>query len=279
MHPATHAVRRLREEALTRGIALTLQNPQLCRVSWPPVATTPHFDLTLNRIASVEGDAFLETLMRWPVWGRQVNAWEIRQKLWDKSRQALWMSERDWPALPFFVHRGPLTTQDAAWRRFADAHASGKGWVLKMNRGQRGVGVHFLASEGELMGWLETLRRMGDQDFLVQPWLPVEKEYRVTLLGQRVWGVLERKGMGLAANFAQGGEARELTKAHWPVELTSLIQRMTQGPVADLLSIDILMSPETLVVSDINTTPGFEQLEAVTGRNLAADLWAHLIQT
>jgi glutathione synthase/RimK-type ligase-like ATP-grasp enzyme len=210
--------------------------------------------------------------MNWPVWGQQVNAWEIRQTLWDKTRQSLWMAQQRWPLLPFFTHRGSLTAEDPACRAFHDQHLTADGWVLKMNRGQRGVGVHFLQTEAELLSWCETLWRMGDQDFLIQPRVAQGPEYRLTLLGQKVWAVLERSSDKAVANFAQGGEARELPLADWSPELRSLIDRITAHPVAHVLSLDVLVSAQGLVISDINTVPGFEQLEAVTGRNFARDL-------
>lgn len=255
-------------------------SPRECRVQWPLQESTPRFDLTLNRIANVEEESFTNTLMNWPVWGRQVNAWEIRQKLWDKTRQTLWMAEQGWASLPFFAHRGPLTTEDPSWQNFAKRYATPFGWVLKMNRGQRGVGVHFLKTENELFSWLETLWRMGDQDFFVQPRVPQGPEYRITILGQKVWAVLERSAVPEArANFAQGGEAHELSFNQWSPELKRLIDQITARPVADVLSLDVLLSAEGPVISDINTVPGFEQLETVTGRNFAADLWKHLLNS
>jgi glutathione synthase/RimK-type ligase-like ATP-grasp enzyme len=217
--------------------------------------------------------------MNWPVWGQQVNAWEIRQTLWDKTRQSLWMAQQQWPLLPFFTHRGSLSAEDPAWRAFHDQHLTPDGWVLKMNRGQRGVGVHFLKTEMELLSWCETLWRMGDQDFLIQPRVAQGPEYRITLLGQKVWAVLKRSSDKAVANFAQGGEARELLFTEWPFELKRLIDQITARPVAQVLSLDILMSAHGPVISDINTVPGFEQLEAVTGRNFAGDLLKGLLNS
>lgn len=230
-------------------------------------------------MASIADESFAKTLMNWPVWGRQANAWEIRQALWDKTRQSLWMSQHDWPALPFFTHRGQLTAEDPTWRAFQSQHQTSDGWVLKMNRGQRGVGVHFLKAENELLSWLETLWRMGDQDFFVQPRVPQGPEYRITLLGQKVWAVLERSSDQAVANFAQGGSARELSFTQWPMKLKPIIEQVTAQPVADVLSLDVLLSAQGPVISDINTVPGFEQLEAVTGRNFAGDLLKDLLNT
>jgi hypothetical protein len=274
-HPNNHASRRL----LAELPSLQVLSPYECRVHWPLHDFTPRFDLTLNRIASIEDESFMKSLMNWPVWGQQVNAWEIRQTLWDKTRQSLWMAQQQWPLLPFFTHRGTLSAEDPAWRAFHDQHLTPDGWVLKMNRGQRGVGVHFLKTEMELLSWCETLWRMGDQDFLIQPRVAQGPEYRITLLGQKVWAVLKRSSDKAVANFAQGGEARELLFTEWPFELKRLIDQITARPVAQVLSLDILMSAHGPVISDINTVPGFEQLEAVTGRNFAGDLLKGLLNS
>lgn len=274
-HPGNHACQRLLAELPTLQVIV----PETCRIQWPLLDATPRFDLTFNRIASVASESFTTTLMNWPVWGRQVNTWEIRQTLWDKTRQSLWMAQESWPALPFFTHRGQLERTDAGWRAFHDQHKTSEGWVLKMNRGQRGVGVHFLKTESELLAWLETLWRMGDQDFFVQPRVPQGPEYRITLLGQKVWAVLERSSHEARANYAQGGEARELPHQEWPAELRPLIERITARPVADVLSLDVLLSAQGPVISDINSVPGFQQLESVTGRNFAGDLIRGLLNS
>jgi glutathione synthase/RimK-type ligase-like ATP-grasp enzyme len=98
-------------------------------------------------------------------------------------------------------------------------------------------------------------------------------------LGQKVWAVLERSSEQAVANFAQGGSAREIPVSKWTPGLKHLIDQITGRPVADVLSLDVLMSAHGPVVSDINTVPGFEQLEAVTGRNFAGDLRKVLLNT
>jgi hypothetical protein len=274
LHPTGHAARRLLSEASELRLEVETLNPFEQKISWP-LDGQRKFTKTLNRISSVEGSEYLSTLMRLPLWGRQYNPWSLREALWDKSRQAIWLSEHQLPSVPFFAGRGPIRADEANWREFAKAHQQESGWVLKMNRGQRGVGVHFIASTNELMEWLETFWRLSDQDFIVQPhWQPLA-EYRLTVLGNKVWAILQRSGTG-KANFAQGGEASELSLKSAPLEVQRVVEVLITLP-ADYLSIDLLQGPRGLVINDVNTTPGLEQLEAVTGRNFAQDLWKTLI--
>lgn len=272
--PGTFSNLRLSEEAQKIGELVRI-DPLSVRIAWPGAVEA--FDLTLNRVASVEADTFLWTLMELPSWGRQSNPWEIRKRLWDKTRQALWLSSQGLPFVPFFAHRRALLETDLRWQQFARDHATAHGWVLKVNRGMRGIGVHFFAHTTELFQWLETLYRLGDQDFLIQPRLAPGPEYRVTFIGSRPWAILERAAMGGAANFAQGGTARELKAI--PEDVRRLIEQLSAKPMAELVSLDILMGNSGPVISDVNLVPGFEQLEAVTGRNLARDYLAHLLDS
>jgi hypothetical protein len=273
-HPQTYSNQSLLTAAQKYGGAEVL-DPLEQRISWPLTQHT--YDKTINRVSSVEADNFVWTLLQEPRWGQQYNAWKIRQELWDKSRQALWMSQRDLPAIPFFMHRRALLESDPHWQKFSEQHLTAHGWVLKMNRGMRGVGVHFFSKTNEMFHWLETLHRLNDQDFIIQPRLAPGPEFRLTLIGQQPWALLERRGVSGVANFAQGGVATELKT--YPQELRVLIDLLTINPIADLLSLDILMSSNGPVISDINTVPGFEQLDQVTGRSLARDFMSHVFQS
>jgi hypothetical protein len=269
--PQTYSNKSLLKAAHKHG-SVEMLNPLDQRISWP--SHQHSFDKTLNRVSSVEADNFIWTLMQETRWGEQFNAWEIRQELWDKSRQALWLSKHDLPGIPFFMHRGTLLESDPNWQHFSIQHKTSHGWVLKMNRGMRGVGVHFFSDAGDLFHWLETLHRLNDQDFIIQPRLAPGPEYRITLLGLEPWALLERRGGSGVANFAQGGVATELTS--YPEDLKPLIDKLTAKPIADLLSIDILIDSHGPVISDINTVPGFEQLDQVTGGSLASDFLAYI---
>lgn len=263
-HPEVHASRRLREEILRLQLPLTVLNPlQLSFTS----TDAEKFDLTLNRFSAVDDkDGFIQSLTQSSQWGRQVNSADVRLKFWDKTRQKVWLMQNGLPALAFWSHRGEL--DDKRWRQFSEHH-QGAGWVLKVNRGQKGIGVHFIDSEAELLGWFETLWRLGDQDFVVEPKLQLDREYRLTILAQKPWALLERKGF--KGNFHQGGQAQELKVNEVSRLLRELVERMCLIP-ADYLSIDILEARESLYISDLNTAPGFEQLETITGRNFAANL-------
>jgi glutathione synthase/RimK-type ligase-like ATP-grasp enzyme len=262
-HPHNFAGKRLQEEL--KGQCEVLR-PQDLRWSWPPV-NSKTYDVTFNRLSTVESGAFERALGALPCWGRQVNPWELRLALWDKAHQAMWLAKKGVQAVPSFMVRGELTSDDASWCAFKEQHAQQE-WVLKFNRGQRGVGVHFLKDENELLAWLETLRRMGDQDFLVQPRLQKGYEGRLVVLDGQPWAWLERSGQE-RANFAQGGSAKEVPWTQAPAAVKEIAEKLSMPHT--VLAVDLWVG-DSIHVMDVNTVPGVEQLEAVTGRNFTKEL-------
>lgn len=267
-HPQQFTQQRFVTEARALGFELSVLRPTDICWQWPNKLSK--FDVTFNRLSVVDSTAFELSLGGLPTWGVQVNPWELRLKLWDKSRQVLWLAEQGLAPAPTFMHKGHITSEDPQWRAFAQEHDDSKGWVLKFNRGQRGVGVNFLADEAALFGWLETLSRMGDQDFIIQPRLDNTQEYRITLLNGRPWALLKRDGG--RANFAQGGTAEEVPLKDWPKEIQQIIDVLGRVGAGTYLAIDVLLTAKGARILDVNSCPGVEQLELVTKRNFTRDL-------
>ncbi len=266
-HPDSFASKRLLQELAAREVSCEVRRPEEIRWRLPWDGET--FDLTFNRLSAVESGEYERALARLPCWGRQVNPWELREALWDKAHQALWLAARGEQPVASFMHRGLLRPDDPAWQAFR-RHAAGEGWVLKFNRGQRGVGVHQVADEASLFQWLETLHRMGDQDFIVQPRLAAGGEWRLTLLDGEPWALLRRTaGLYGRGNFAQGGVASEVSWSQAPAPLRELPAKLGVGGAA--LALDLWLGPTGVQILDVNTVPGVEQLESVTGRNFSGD--------
>ena len=267
-HPQLFTQQRLLAECRSLKLDVEVVTPDKFCWVWPN--NLGHYDFTFNRLSSVESGAFEFSLSSMPVWGKQINSWEFRQKLWDKARQIIWLSELDIQAPTSFMMKGSLYPDHPSWKKFVKDHSSQLGWVLKFNRGQKGVGVNFVETEAALIDWMNTLYRMGDQDFLIQPRLAQSEEYRLTLLGGKPWCLLRREGA--KGNFAQGGKATELEVKLWPKEIIHLIDKLSFLDESSYLALDILLIEQTPYVLDVNTMPGVEQLEQVSGRNFVKDL-------
>lgn len=261
LHTSNYASRRLAEEAAQKSLSLEIIDPQSLVVSHAPKAC---FDLTLNRISVVEMNEFYSALLQQSCWGRQINSLELKLQWRDKAHQLLWLSKNGLKIIPFFCLRGKPEKFQGELQAFLSHHQE---WVLKMNRGQRGVGVHLLSSTAELEGWLETLWRMRDQDFLIQPRLKVRHEWRVSLIGSEFVCVLKR-GANLGKANAHTDQEVAWVK-DLPHELRKLVEDFKRAAKFDYLALDILEDADGLFINDLNTTMGFEQLEKITGYNIA----------
>lgn len=266
-HPQLYTHVRLKEELGKHG--LELQIPRVKELCWVWPNTSAKFDLTFNRLSAVESAPVERALAGSAQWGTQLNPWDLRQRLWDKASQAQWVSSLGLSPVPSLMYQGPLNLVQKTWSDFAQQHRSPLGWVLKFNRGQKGVGVNYLATDEALFSWLETLYRMGDQDFLIQPRLEHQGEYRLTVLNGKPWALLRREGA--KGNFAQGASAVEVPI---PSALRPLVEVLAGHTLGAYLCVDLLMSAQGPVILDVNSAPGVEQLEQVTGRNFLSDLVA-----
>ncbi|MCE3012388.1 MAG: hypothetical protein LW878_04910 [Proteobacteria bacterium] len=261
LHTSNFASRRLAEEAAQMSLSLQVIDPQTLTLSHAPRDV---FDLTLNRISVVEMNEFYSALLHQKGWGRQVNSLELKLQCRDKAHQLLWLSNNGFRIIPFLCLRGKPERFQGELQAFLSHHQE---WVLKMNRGQRGVGVHMLSSTAELEGWLESLWRMGDQDFLIQPRLKVRHEWRVSLIGSEFMCVLKRASREGKANAHAEQEVAWVKDP--PQELRDLLEGFKRAAKFDYLALDILEDGDGLFINDLNTTMGFEQLEKITGYNIA----------
>ncbi len=259
LHPSHYASRRLAEEATRLKLSLDVIDPSTLVLTHQPQV---RFDVTLNRLSVVEMNEFYSALLHQDCWGKQVNSLELKLRWRDKAHQLIWLAQNGFKTIPFMSIRGKPET--SGLQNFLSTHQE---WVLKMNRGQRGIGVHMLSSKAELLEWLETLWRMGDQDFIIQPKIKVMHEWRVSLIGREFMCVLKRSTSQGKANAHLNQEVEWVKEL--PTHLSLLIEKFKGSVGFDYLALDILEDESGLYLNDLNTTMGFEQLEKITGYNIA----------
>ncbi len=132
--------------------------------------------------------------------------------------------------------------------------------LIKPVRGQGGWGIRVMNKAT----FLEWEKATTDRSWIIQPYLENVKEFRLFFCGDEEI-LLERSG-GLAANFAQGGEAKLVET---PSELSELGEEVRMITGAQYGAIDFFEAPngEHLIL-EVNPVPGIEQLEKVTGQNI-----------
>lgn len=146
---------------------------------------------------------------------------------------------------------------------------SGPPLILKLLRGTQGTGVIFAESKASVESMLETIWSLGE-DIMIQRFVAESKgkDIRALVIGGEVCAAMRRIGAEgeFRSNIHRGGVGE-------PVKLTRAYERTAVRAAAAaglaLAGVDILESSQGPMVIEVNASPGFEGLEAATGKNVA----------
>ncbi len=186
----------------------------------------------------------------------------------NKDKQMLFFEQNKIPLIDTIVYRGVLNEKN--WGQIKKLSPKGK-FILKMNRGNQGIGVNLIESLPSLKSVLETFHAMRDQKFLIQPFVEHKKEWRVFVVRQEIIGVIERtisdSDFRGNSNRSSGKLIKKISK-----EIQEEILRAVQLSGLDYCGVDIMETSKGFLFLEINSVPGFEQMEELTGLNIAREL-------
>jgi glutathione synthase/RimK-type ligase-like ATP-grasp enzyme len=189
-----------------------------------------------------------------------------------KDQQSLFFLEHSLPSITALLYRGEKTLElEASIDKIARANKSER-FILKMSRGNQGIGVNIIESKQSLYSLLETFHAMKDQRFLIQPHIAHKKEWRFFITRTGIMACIERS---LNSADFRGNSKRSTGKIlkKIPLELQELTEKAFSKSGLDYAGVDILesMSGEYLIL-EVNAIPGFEQAEELSGKNIAREL-------
>jgi ribosomal protein S6--L-glutamate ligase len=141
--------------------------------------------------------------------------------------------------------------------------------ILKLIRGTQGVGVMLAEKVEQVESIIETVWNLG-QDILIQEFVKESegKDIRALVVGDRVVAAMRREAQvgEFRANIHRGSGATAL-KLPPPYERAALMATRVMG--LQVAGVDLLESRHGPKVMEINSSPGFEGLEAATGIDVA----------
>jgi glutathione synthase/RimK-type ligase-like ATP-grasp enzyme len=248
-NPNTYFLERLTGEV--GNDALVFFNP------WTD-AFFPKAEKYLVRTTGVYGSD-LDLLMLQSLDSRQiVNSLNSLRRFRSKSLQYSWFDDHDFPTAPWINLKGAsLLTIEKFFRLFPFA-------VVKPDIGQGGWGVDLFNWE-RFKGWWKKMQGK-DESYILQAFIGEATELRYFFIKDEFSLVLERKTKnGITANFKKSGEAFVSTLAN---EYRDIIERMIQASEAQYGAIDLLIKDGQLFILELNSVPGIEQLEKVSGENI-----------
>lgn len=189
-----------------------------------------------------------------------------------KDQQSLFFLEHSLPSIASLLYRGDKTEAlETAIDKIARINKSER-FILKMSRGNQGIGVNIIEGKQSLYSLLETFHAMKDQRFLVQPHMAHKKEWRFFITRAGILACIERS---LNSADFRGNSKRSNGKIlkKIPLELQDLAENAFSKSGLDYAGVDILesISGEYLIL-EVNAIPGFEQAEELSGKNIAREL-------
>jgi glutathione synthase/RimK-type ligase-like ATP-grasp enzyme len=267
----TYFARRFQEECHADGLGVQYINPFQSVIS--PLDIDPGRCFIMYRTSGVHMDDFdMEmTKVTYP----KADCWNPLSAIHltrTKMRQQRFFNKHGITNIPTLALRGRVDEEmmksiDEFAERFNPDHR----WIFKLNRGQQGIGLNLIEGRQALFSWLETFWAIKDQDFLIQPYIEAEAEYRCFFIkktNQTWW--LKRTSDGLKSNFAQGGGAEIVSIPPKTVE-EEVLKLITHSP-CEYGAVDILWTGTEAYILELNSQPGIEQLEGITQVNIMKKL-------
>lgn len=185
-----------------------------------------------------------------------------------KDKQTLFFSKNNLSAIKTVSYRGELT--DDNWEIISTLSEKEK-FIIKMNRGNQGIGVNLVNGVQSLKSLLETFKAIKDQRFIIQPFIQHKNEWRIFILKNEIIGIIERK---LKNDDFRGNSKRSIGK--YVKKISSGIQneilRGVQLSGLDYCGVDIIDDGHNFYFLEINPVPGFEQIETLSEINIAREL-------
>ncbi len=141
--------------------------------------------------------------------------------------------------------------------------------IMKLIQGTQGVGVLIASSMGEVQGMLDTLWKLG-QEILLQELIAESRgrDVRAFVLGGRVVAAMRRTARAgeFRSNIHRGGEGEAF---ELPREYDDAAVKAVRVIGLEVAGVDMLESRDGPKIMEVNASPGFEGLEAVTGEDIA----------
>jgi ribosomal protein S6--L-glutamate ligase len=148
--------------------------------------------------------------------------------------------------------------------------------VIKLNEGTQGAGVMLTEKPSASRAAIETLRGLY-ANFLVQEFIAEAKgaDLRCFVVGDRVVAAMRRQAPAgdFRSNLHRGGSAKKVRPTRAEAETAVRAARILGLGVA---GVDLIRSDRGPLLLEVNSSPGLEGIETVTGIDVAGAIIDHV---
>ena len=163
-----------------------------------------------------------------------------------------------------------LTVGSAAFLENAVADIGEYPFILKPFHGTHGRGVMLLDTPTSLTSTVDALCDL-HHDYVIQAFVKEADgvDIRILIVGGEAIAAMKRSAPPgeFRANIHKGASGKTVTL---PKEYTRLAIKATAALELEVAGVDLLETNEGPVVLEVNPSPGFEELQSVTGIDIAA---------
>jgi len=150
--------------------------------------------------------------------------------------------------------------------------------IIKLIQGTQGVGVMIANTPDEVEGMLDTLWTLG-QEILLQELVAESRgrDVRALVIGDRVVAAMRRTARAgdFRSNIHRGGVAEAVTLGR---EFAEAAVKATRVMGLEVAGVDMLEARTGPKIMEVNSSPGFEGLEAATGVDIATLFVGHAVE-
>jgi ribosomal protein S6--L-glutamate ligase len=151
-------------------------------------------------------------------------------------------------------------------------------FILKPFYGTHGIGVMLLDTPTSLNSAVETMCEL-HRDYIIQSFIAEAAgvDIRILVVGGNVIAAMKRSAVPgeFRANIHQGANGESIT-------LTDEYNRIATDAAAalelDIAGVDLLQTKNGPVILEVNPSPGFEELQSVTGIDIAKTMIEYAVQ-
>lgn len=146
--------------------------------------------------------------------------------------------------------------------------------VLKPLEGKRGKGIHRI-NFSEIHSFLSSLNTATTNNglYLVQEFIPFEKELRVIVIGGKALGAFEKESQHWIKNIAQEAKAIPFKLSR---EISDVAVKACKASQLEISGVDLALFKKKWFVLETNRSPQFRAFEESTKINLALEIVKYL---
>lgn len=275
-----HSIQRLLKEAKALRVQCDVFDPLDCQIVvgrgvnnvFVHDRPAPELDVIIPRIGTSITDYGLAVVRQFEILGvKVVNGSKGIAESRDKLHCLQVLADKGYDVPTTVLMRG------SRGARVALRQVQGTPAVMKLIQGTQGVGVMLVESQTSAESVLDTMWGLG-QDVILQQYVSESagRDIRAFVIGDKVVASMRRQAREgeFRSNIHRGGEGI-------PIDLKEPYKRLAiqaaKSVGLSVAGVDMLESLTGPKVIEVNSSPGFEGIEAATGLNVARLIIRHAI--